>query len=797
MKKILFLFIMVGCNLFATNYYVDKNATGTGAGTSWTNAWESFADIPWGSINPGDIIYVSGGADSTVYYENILVDVSGTAGNYVTIRNSYEAGHNGKVIVDGEMSRLYGIRLGTSSGTARSYVYIKGFNFRRHASNDTYGAVFLHYQSSYNVIDSCIFVETYGRGITIRGNNSTVPGAAASNNTIKYCYIETVLDAPYQSDGIFIQHAANTTLDHNFIWARNLSLVNNHSDAVQGTYNRGFRITNNIIVCDSNAQGMAMILGAGSATATSDSVILYNNILINRGIWWAGNPPDVATFNTRWYSGVPGATQFSPTIAINNTILSYGPDAEGIRIYYPFHVFKNNIVAQYGSGSNPGGDGYKATMTVMGGANQTINTTIFGVNLFDRQWSADVSFSGTWTPDINNFANYFSVIGEGYNTDPIFAHNWYGIPANEYTGELDVSSPAIGVGEDLQSVVEGMGLVWEDRLGTPRGSAPSLGAYEYVTGTADTTATVLFTPVRDANLNSYHIASGVLSGADSTFHVWAYAPGPSPADSFKINYDGILDIVMVEAEAGDTLYIAGVASSQYNTEALSYVNVSGIVRSFSITTKAAPDTIPVIPNFTSVVDADTSTLYISNTVTLTDFDSCYASAGGQEFRIDTGLEFDWGTALTKVYKGDNITLRRISSNSFSTPLITTFTAGGQSKTWTITTKASSDSIPNAFTFTDFINAAPSYTYTSNPITILGFDSCWASAGGNEFRVNGGNWLTALTKIYSGDEIELRKTSSNNHSTKVEVPFSAGGISDVWSITTRSGTGTKLFKVQTQ
>ena len=46
---------------YAASYYVDKAANGANNGTSWSNAWESFADIYWGGVKSGDTIYISGG----------------------------------------------------------------------------------------------------------------------------------------------------------------------------------------------------------------------------------------------------------------------------------------------------------------------------------------------------------------------------------------------------------------------------------------------------------------------------------------------------------------------------------------------------------------------------------------------------------------------------------------------------------------------------------------------------------------------------------------------------------------
>ena len=85
---------------YATNHYVDKNVSGgSNNGSSWANAWQSFSVINWGSIQPGDNIYISGGTDSTTYNESLTIGASGNANGLIVIRPGLEAGHNGKVII--------------------------------------------------------------------------------------------------------------------------------------------------------------------------------------------------------------------------------------------------------------------------------------------------------------------------------------------------------------------------------------------------------------------------------------------------------------------------------------------------------------------------------------------------------------------------------------------------------------------------------------------------------------------------------------------------------------------------
>ena len=99
-------FLMWG-NASAANWYVDNEASGSDNGTSWTNAWPSFASIIWASIQPGDTLYISGGTESKTYGERLVIGVSGTDGNIITIQVGQEEGHNGVVVIDGTNSGNY------------------------------------------------------------------------------------------------------------------------------------------------------------------------------------------------------------------------------------------------------------------------------------------------------------------------------------------------------------------------------------------------------------------------------------------------------------------------------------------------------------------------------------------------------------------------------------------------------------------------------------------------------------------------------------------------------------------
>ena len=126
-KKIIFCVVFLSCflmwgNASAANWYVDNEASGSDNGTSWTNAWPSFASIIWASIQPGDALYISGGTESKTYSERLVIGASGTSGNVITIQVGQEEGHTGVVVIDGTSVGAYpGISI-----AAKNYVKVSG-----------------------------------------------------------------------------------------------------------------------------------------------------------------------------------------------------------------------------------------------------------------------------------------------------------------------------------------------------------------------------------------------------------------------------------------------------------------------------------------------------------------------------------------------------------------------------------------------------------------------------------------------------------------------------------------------
>ena len=469
MNKLMFIIALSWTSfILASNYYVDKNANGNNNGTSWLNAWQSFSAINWNSIQPGDIVYISGGTDSTIYYEQLTVGKSGTAANPITIiAGKYSpspSGHKGRVIIDGSATRSQSIYVQNIN-----YVTIKGFECR----NATKG-IHVEDNASYIIIDSMYIYNFRGQaGIMLNGANLYT----IDNVTIRNCRIESYRLFAGQTDGIYIQRAQRTKIYNNYIHQRNQD-PSAHTDALQAYLANGFVIYNNFFINDSvyspEGGGTPMILGSQG----TNPVIIYNNFLYMGGIWDPGGSQNSSLW-LRWYNQNP----MPPTWVINNTIVVNGPRCRtAIQEYNG--VMINNILAMYSTSSG------------MANLEENLSTPIpvdsIRNNIFYRSWSS-AGFSGSFTGNGNtvsgpSWTTWVNLLGgTGMNTNPQLINNvGYEPDQGALVPDLKSNSPAIGAGENIKPYLTyfqntyNIILPETDIYGNPRDIYnPSIGAYEY------------------------------------------------------------------------------------------------------------------------------------------------------------------------------------------------------------------------------------------------------------------------------------------------------------------------------
>lgn len=98
--------------------------------------------------------------------------------------------------------------------------------------------------------------------------------------------------------------------------------------------------------------------------------------------------------------------------------------------------------------------------------------------------------------------------------------------------------------------------------------------------------------------------------------------------------------------------------------------------------------------------------------------------------------------------------------------------------------AADDTTPDQFTFTDQSGVALSSTITSAPITVTGIDApapiTVSGDASTLYIINGGTPTADPGAVVSGDEVQLRHTSSASYLTAVNSIATIGGVSDTFT-----------------
>jgi hypothetical protein len=520
------LFLLLSLQLFAADWYIDKNASGSNNGSNWANAWQSFTSINWNSIQPGDFIYISGGTDSTVYTSGMTVGKNGTAGHPITITIGKYApvstGHSGRVIFDGGGGSMTAFQV-RATGQGRRYITIKGFECRNLEQG-----VNIEDVASNIVVDSLNIYNYSGQGaIMINGASNY----SIDSTTIKNCRIVSVQLAASQSDGVYAQRCQRTFFHNNYIHQRNQD-PNAHTDCLQAYLTNGWIITNNFFINDSvyspEGGGTPMILGSEG----TNPVIIYNNFLYMGGIWDPNGSQNSALW-TRWYDNNP----MPPTWVIHNTIVVNGPRCRAFIQEYDA-ITINNVLAEFST--NGGMANLEENLPHAIPVDSTRN------NLFWRNWSG-VGFSGQFagnghTGSVSGWSSWTGTYGgTGVNADPLFVHK-FGFEPDQgaLDGELQTGSSAINAGEDAQSYINYLNetynltgdwaLQWKDINGNPRDNTPTIGAYEYsiipvelvafaAYVTEENNILLKWTTATENNNSGWNVERRV-KNKDNTFSVW-------------------------------------------------------------------------------------------------------------------------------------------------------------------------------------------------------------------------------------------------------------------------------------
>jgi hypothetical protein len=408
------------------SWYVDKNASGSNNGTSWTNAWQSFSAINWTSIAPGETLYISGGTDSTVYNETLAVGGRGTSGHQLVITKGTSTGHNGKVIINGGGTRSNCVNFGvTNDFVTLSRLYMTNSTGSIvNATAGMKGSFGSYYYTDPHEgirIEHCELYLTLGSGIALKG----------SKNYYGYHnYIHDVTNTSSQTDGYFIQASKDFTIDGDSIIISNTNSTP-HCDAIQMNQDTNGVVKNCYTEhTDSKTSNSQCIYGTGGF----GNIVYYNNVA-NMGTA-SSNAITVQQLSGNYNS----ITMIGNTVYNNSTTgMSHGL---WVDTFPGTPIIKNNIVACY----NHSGVGIYVSSGNYGGTDHNLQ---YNVN----------ATRGT---------NILT-------SDPLFTNR----NAKNFT--LQSGSPARDAGATLGTFYN------TDKNGTTRpiGTAWDIGAYEYTVAGPD------------------------------------------------------------------------------------------------------------------------------------------------------------------------------------------------------------------------------------------------------------------------------------------------------------------------
>jgi hypothetical protein len=193
----------VGClaaqNANAKDFYVSKSGNNQD-GLSFATAFNELSRINWNVVGPTDTIIIDGGTTQMTYTTGLKIAKTGTTAQPLRIQRSTVAGHNGKVIIDGQgQPNFVGIDF-TGNGYVGN-VDVDGLQWNGIEVRNCDRGVKLSCYSNWNDHVYGLDVHHNKTGILIEGSN----GAGWCNvrdNQVNNVLITNPNNAVYPGDGL-------------------------------------------------------------------------------------------------------------------------------------------------------------------------------------------------------------------------------------------------------------------------------------------------------------------------------------------------------------------------------------------------------------------------------------------------------------------------------------------------------------------------------------------------------------------------------------------------------------------
>lgn len=313
-------------------YYVDNTVLTSGDGTSWQQAWTSFAEIDWAAVQPGDTIYISGGADSQTYNETLAVGTSGAAGAPVTITKGADPGRDGTAIIDGGNSRI-GVSVEDLDHVVVSGLVVRNIADAGFVVKQANAGVVLEGNSVYsgdpgdgNARGYDVRNSAGADAVVVRNNSYSTPASTAAqtdgiwssdNNGIVFEDNRIVIsnsDTTGHSDGFQSFHDYNVTVRGNWFEQANAAAVDNHGAWMSDTRTGGtVTFHDNIVLTPSLTDDAAVAHVMSDSWTETGTATIFNNTIVG------GNPP-IRLYNS------PQAEVYNNTFPTEASVLAAPPE---------------------------------------------------------------------------------------------------------------------------------------------------------------------------------------------------------------------------------------------------------------------------------------------------------------------------------------------------------------------------------------------------------------------------------------------------------------------------------------
>jgi hypothetical protein len=287
-----------------------------------------------------------------------------------------------------------------------------------------------------------------------------------------------------------------------------------------------------------------------------------------------------------------------------------------------------------------------------------------------------------------------------------------------------------------------------------------------------------FTDVTSVALNSVQTSNEItVSGIN------AASPISIVGGTYSIN-GGTYTSVSGTVTNGQAVTVRLTASASFSTATNATLTIGTVSDTFTATT-LVEDTAPDPFDFDDVSNADLSTEYTSDPITVSGINSAAPiSVTGGTYSINGG---SFTSSPGTVTNGQQVRARLTSSPDPETGVVATVTIGGISGGFTVTTAAAvEDYVPDAFSFVNRSSATESTPYVSNAVTPIGYNmTIPVTVVGGNYSVNGGSYVSTPGTISPGQTLRLQTTSAAGYPGSTSVTVTVGGVEATWTVTNYS------------